>query len=76
MAEPLPLCFTCDHGCLDNPLNPDQDCIGAGTQADREAISRLMVSLAQPQQSYGAPQEVPNARIPEAAKHHITRDGR
>jgi hypothetical protein len=30
----------------------------------------------QPQQPYGQPQEVPNPKVPEHMKRHITRSGR
>lgn len=76
MPDPKPKCFTCDNGCLDNPYNPDEECIGRATIEERKTLARLMVSLAQPQQTYGAPQEMPPARISEAQKHHITRSGR
>jgi len=76
MTEPLPKCFTCDNSCLDNPFDPDQECLGRATIEEREALARLMVSLAQPQQPYGQPQELPPARIPEAQKHHVTRSGK
>lgn len=76
MAEPKPKCFTCDNGCLNNPLNPDQDCVGRANVEERDALSRLMVALAQPQQPYGQPFDLPPQRIPEALKHHVTRSGR
>lgn len=60
MPEPLPKCFTCDNGCLDNPYNEDEECIGRATQDEREALARLMVSLAQPQQPYEALTKLPS----------------
>jgi hypothetical protein len=47
MAEPLPKCFNCEGGCLDNPYNADQECWPTTLEA-REAIARLAGALSVP----------------------------
>lgn len=47
MAEPkpLPACATCDHICEDNDLNPDQECWGRMTAAERLAFGKYLVAI-------------------------------
>lgn len=47
MAEPkpLPACATCDHICEENPeFNPDQECWGRMTAAERVAYGKYLVA--------------------------------